>query len=87
MYFLISYDLKNKSTETYQDLFKKLESFEEYRHILESGWIIKSNKNVQQVYEEMLPYFKSNDRFFINKLADNIQGFLDDSDWKWIESL
>ena len=79
--YLISYDLRNN--RDYNVLYDWIRSYKTYSKILESLWVIKTNKNSQTVYNHLSTLIDSDDWIFIVKSwrEANWNNVLSTSEW------
>ncbi|KKB93968.1 MULTISPECIES: hypothetical protein [Bacillus] len=81
--YLVTYDL-NKSGQNYDGLYKKLKQFKDYKHIMESCWLIQTNNNADGIFEHLKSELDSNDRLLITRITADRQGWLSKDHWQWI---
>lgn len=65
--YLISYDL-NKSGQNYTILIEKIKSFENYKHCMDSIWLIKTTDSAIQIRNYLKPCIDINDELLIVEL-------------------
>ncbi|MGB3252268.1 CRISPR-associated protein Cas2 [Buttiauxella gaviniae] len=66
--YLISYDLiKNKD---YSSLIEKIKSYGTWAKVLESTWIVSSNKSAIAVRDDILSVMDDDDRVFVIKTTN-----------------
>lgn len=86
MIYLISYDLRKPGSD-YPELYDKLKTFK-YCHPLESTWIIRSNKSVNDLSDIIKSAVDNNDHFIIVDISGKArQGWLPKTEWECIEEL
>ena len=84
MVYLISYDLREKPEESYEELFQAIKSYKDYCHPLKSQWFIASYLNATDIYNGFTPYVMKNDRLFVCEITANRQGWLDNVSIQWL---
>lgn len=85
-FYVISYDLKTPGRD-YTSLYDAIKSYKEWRHPLESTWIILTSETANDISEKLRSDGKmdSSDLLFVCALdINNRQGWLDKSIWEWI---
>ena len=72
--FLVTYDLKktssNDRSSDYNKLYEKLSWYNKNARVTESSWIIKTNKNSQEVYDNLASVLNGNDSLFISAISN-----------------
>lgn len=82
MVYLISYDLKEKDSESYQDLFTEIELLGSHTHCLESTWAVDSILNAKQIYGRLNTKIGENDKILISECGGSSWRLEEiDSDW------
>ncbi len=61
--YIISYDLVNK--RNYDELYESIKSFGKWARVVESTWVITSEKSCTEVRDELLNHMDSDDRLFV----------------------
>jgi len=84
--YLITYDLKNKS-RNYDSLYLAIKSLGPWWHYLESTWIVKTNLNSSQIWNNLGAHITTMDYLLITKIdsADK-WGWLPQDAWNWLNS-
>ncbi|TKA00030.1 CRISPR-associated protein Cas2 [Bacillus thuringiensis] len=83
--FLISYDLIAPSKD-YEKITKKIETYPNPQRILESVWIVKSNKKAIEIIDDLKLATDSNDKLFVVELKRNAASIhLDSKTDNWLE--
>lgn len=78
MIYLISYDLK-KPKKDYNSLYDTLKKFENC-HILDSTWIIKTNKTTSDIFDTLKAVVDNGDHFYIVDITNQKRdGWLPDT--------
>lgn len=87
-FFLIAYDLKRPG-QNYTELYEAIKNCGEWRHPLESIWVIKSSSmnSVNEIYNYLRPRIDDGDFLFIVDITDqDSQGWMIKSFWEWIKN-
>lgn len=68
--YLISYDLIAPGQD-YDKIEKKIETYPNYKRILESVWLVQSPKEAEDIAQELYRVTDNNDKIFVAKLETN----------------
>lgn len=68
--FLISYDLIEPGQD-YNKIEKKIETYPNYRRILQSVWVVQTPKEAEEIAQELNRVTDSNDKIFVARLESN----------------
>ena len=84
--YLITYDLANKQIKSYENLYTALKSLGPWWHYLDSTWIIKTNINSKDIWNNLKDHINTNnDRILITKISDgDREGWLTKDAWDWL---
>ncbi len=63
--YIVIYDLS--SDGDYDELYKKLKSFNGWAKITESAWAIGSSKKASEIRDELIPFAGVNGKLFVIK--------------------
>lgn len=66
---LITYDLIGPKNRDYENISEKIKNFPRWAHVLESAWIVKSEKSTKEIRDELLSFMDNNDRLFVSQLT------------------
>jgi hypothetical protein len=66
--YLVAYDLING--KNYSTLIEKIKSYGTWAKVLESTWIISSNKSMVAVRDDLLSAMDDDDRIFVMKTTN-----------------
>lgn len=66
--YLVAYDLIK--TKDYSALIEKIKSYGTWAKVLESTWIISSNKSMVGVRDDLLSVMDGDDRIFVMKTTN-----------------
>lgn len=80
---IISYDLK-KEGHDYSGLYEKIKQCGEWRHYLDSTWLVSSSKSAQQIYNLVKGSLDANDHILIAEITNDYYGYLNKTAWDWI---
>ena len=83
--YMITYDL-NKAGQNYDKVIEAIKdaSCGIWCTYWKSSYLIKSSLSVQQVSDKITPHLDSNDRLLVIEVKKNYQGWLEESQWKYI---
>jgi hypothetical protein len=85
--YLITYDLKNKNIENYENLYVAIKGVGSWWHYLDSTWIVKTNLNSQQIWNILAPHLFKNDHILVVKIDSfDKWGWLPQNAWNWLNS-
>ena len=87
--YLITYDLKDSSLNTYIELHKAIKaSGASWWHYLESTWIIKTTQlSANEISSKLVPHIKQGDRLLVIEIdTSNKQGWLPKDAWDWLNT-
>lgn len=87
--YIIAYTLRD-STKDYMNFYSAIKtSVEDCRHIMESAWIVKTDKTAKELREILMPHMTFMDRscdfLFIGELGEDLDGMIAKSYWKFIK--
>jgi hypothetical protein len=86
--YLITYNLTQKASKNYEELFKAIQHLGNTWHdakALESVWLLKSTKTVQEIYNAIRPNMHNDDYVLIVK-AESHQGWMPRDASAWIKT-
>ncbi|MGV2982066.1 CRISPR-associated protein Cas2 [Microbacterium sp. AGC85] len=80
--YLLTYDLTAPG-RNYDDLIKHLKSYATHAHVLDSTWLIVSDRTSVQIRDEAKTHMDSNDQLLVVKLTGDAAwyGLRGHSDW------
>lgn len=84
MLYIITYDL-SKPEHEYSELFAEIKSFESWWHFMESTWLIDVDINAKEICNKLEPHTKIGDYLLVIEAGNDVEGWLPDKAWKWIE--
>lgn len=67
--YVISYDLCNPG-RNYEKLYSVLENLFSGKRILESVWIVESEKTTRELYNYLCCFIDVNDKIFVGQLTE-----------------
>ena len=82
--YVVSYELRNTSLD-YRNLFEELERSAGWWHYLDNTWLVSTDESATQLYNRLAPYLDGGDSLLIVQAGRDVQGWLPDDAWKWIE--
>lgn len=82
---LVGYDLK--SGQDYKPLIAKLKSYPNWWHWLDSTWIIKVNKGVVELRDELLHFTYVGDRLLVVEVTgDHWASYITEEANSWLDA-
>jgi len=63
-YFAVTYDLKGKEPQDYEELAERLEKMNSVKY-QKSCWFVEQNKNSQQILDTLKPFIHEDDRLMV----------------------
>ncbi|ERK31565.1 hypothetical protein [Clostridium intestinale] len=85
MVYIISYDL-NKPGQDYNKLYDRIRTLNDYYHVLDSTWLVSTNKTAKEVYSVLQPVGDTNDNILVIQVTSNYWGWLPQKAWEWLSS-
>jgi hypothetical protein len=82
--YVISYQLRSTRLD-YRGLIEEMERCPSWWHYLDDSWLVNTEENATQLYNRLAPYLEGGDSILIVQAGKDIQGWLPDDAWKWIE--
>ena len=83
---IITYDL-NRPGQNYSDLYKKIKSLGDWKHPLESTWIVKTTMTDVQVRDSLKSAIDNNDKLLIVDRRGNLAWSGIDAEFSnWLKS-
>ncbi|QXB84983.1 hypothetical protein I6L24_09165 [Acinetobacter lwoffii] len=76
--YQINYDLRKQ--RNYDELYKKIQSYPNWCHPLESCWLIASEKTAPQIAEELFKVMDSDDGLLVTRLLNEASWYNLDSE-------
>ncbi|MFT8329407.1 MAG: hypothetical protein ABF619_06445 [Oenococcus oeni] len=81
--YLISYDLDNPG-QNYEDLQQAIkDNSTAYYKYQKSSWLVRSNLEPSDFYEQLKSFLDTNDKILITKISKPYYG--QGTEWDWIE--
>lgn len=85
MIYSINYDLKRPG-QNYSEVHDAIKSCGNWRHFLESCWLVDTNLTAKGIWDILSPYADKSDYFLIVGIRRDYSGFLPQEAWDWINS-
>ena len=93
--YILTYNLRNPG-HNYAALYEAIKcNCEEYHHIMESSWLIKTDKTAKEFAEKIAPHFYKPqeggfglcDSWFVTEIPNekNREGFMAQSAWRFLD--
>lgn len=86
--YLVSYEISRHSKKIYR-LYKTIKecAFEEnWVQCLNNMWIIKSDADINNIYEKLKETLDDSDFFVIAEITKNCDGWLDTNIWEYLNN-
>lgn len=83
--FIISYDL-NRPGQNYPDLYDKIKSLGSWAHILDSTWLIDTNKTAKEVFDSISPCLDSTDKIIVIEAKNHWHAILTEEIYTWLRT-
>lgn len=86
-FYIVSYDLKVPGRD-YTSLYDAIKSYNDWRHPLESTWLLYTTENADQISSKLRISGNMDNRDLLFVCELNIkdrQGWLDKEVWNWIK--
>ena len=85
--YIVSYDLNEKESKSYKELYDALQTYPFWAHPLESTWVVSTDHSAKEVCERLRLFLGQNDNLLVvefNKEA-GYWGWLSKSFWEWLK--
>ena len=87
--YIITYTFRDL-TRDYMDFYQAIkENVEDYRHIMEDAWIVKTDKTAKELRDILMPYMtfseRSCDMLFVGELGKDLDGMIAKSYWEFMK--
>ena len=82
--YVVSYQLRS-TRQDYRGIIEELESCSSWWHYLDDTWLVNTEESATELYNRLASYFESGDSVLIVEAGKDVQGWLSDDAWKWIE--
>lgn len=87
MLYAVMFNLNDKETD-YTGLFNVLHEYDQSRRILDSVWLISSDDEAAEIFEDLHQFFDGDgDLFVAELLGDNYQLYLDKDATRWTDKM
>lgn len=84
MKYAINYEL-TRSWREYDDLFLAIKGCGNWRHYLDSTWIVESNLNARGIYSLLRPHLYNDDIILVIGVTQEYDGWLPLDAWTWLK--
>lgn len=86
--YLISYEISRYSKKIYKlyKVIKECTCEENWVQCFNNLWIIKSNMDVNMIYEKLKETLDSSDCFIVIEITKNCDGWLDTNIWEYLNN-
>ncbi len=83
--YIITYGIKDFSHD-YAEFYEVIKSnYPEWKHFVESGWLIKTEDTAAEICAKLLPKMANRDSIFIAEVGEDKEGLIAKSIWEWIK--
>ena len=82
--YVISYQMRG-TRQDYRSLIEELENCSSWWHYLDDTWLVNTGESATELYNRLAVYLESSDSILIVSAGKDVQGWLPDDAWKWIE--
>jgi len=85
--YIVSYDLNEKSSRTYKELYDALQSYPYWAHPLESTWMVSTDHTARELEEHLRHFLGQNDNLLVVEFKKDADywGWLSKSFWEWLK--
>ena len=83
--YSITYDLRNPGRD-YSGLYDAIKSYRDWRHPMESTWLVSTQQTASQIWEVIGRHIDSNDLVLIIEVKNNKWGCLTKEVWDWLNA-
>lgn len=84
--YLVSYDLSSPK-RNYNDLYKRLESYDEWAHIMQSTWCIETTRSATDVRDHLKKVIDADDHLIVVEFGASWASWLNSDMNDWIKKL
>lgn len=87
--YIITYTFRDTSKD-YMDFYNAIKTnVEDYRHIMECAWIVKTDKTAKELRDLLMPHMTFKDRccdfLFVGELGKDVDGMIAKSYWEFMK--
>ena len=83
--YIITYEIKETATSTYQSLFEEIKKIKPWWHYLDNTWIVMSEVNATEIHNKLKPHLDANINILIFEIGKDRQGWLPPKAWEWLK--
>lgn len=85
--YSISYDLHNKDSKNYSNLYQAIQSYGDYCRPLESTWLISTTDNASEITRNLMRFICPDDKFLvILSVVPNCDGCIAPEIQNWLRA-
>lgn len=84
MKYAITYELSRPGRE-YDDLYMAIKSCGNWRHYLNSTWLVECNQDARGIYSRLKPHMYDDDIILVIGVTQEYDGWLPLDAWTWIK--
>lgn len=67
--YVITYDLRNKDSDNYEDLFKAIKALGSWWHCLDSNWLVVCDHSAVVIRNHLWQHMRNDDKLLVVKYA------------------
>ena len=85
--YIVSYDLNEKESRSYKDLYDALQAYPYWAHPLESTWVISAEQSAKEINERLRLFLGQNDNLLVVEFKKDADywGWLSKTFWEWLK--
>lgn len=85
--YIVNYDLKEKESRTYKELYDALQAYPYWNHPLESTWIVSTDHTAREVDERLRLFLGQKDNLLVVEFKKDASywGWLSKTFWEWLK--
>ena len=84
--YIVSYDLNEKESKSYKELYETLQAYPYWAHPLESTWVISTDHSAKEVNERLRLLLGQKDNLLVVEFKKDAGywGWLSKTFWEWL---
>jgi len=85
--YIVSYDLNEKDSRTYKELYDALQSYPDWAHPLESTWMVSTDDTARELEEHLRHFLGQKDNLLVVEFKKDAGywGWLSKTFWEWLK--
>lgn len=86
--YIVSYDLNEKDSRTYKELYDALQTYPYWAHPLESTWMVSTNHTAREIDERLRLLLGQKDNLLVVEFKKDASywGWLSKTFWEWLKA-